>query len=72
MKIFKKQIIFFMTFEDSLSRGNTIEIKHYYFFKSKSKIINDFYFWVTNSMTEMNKNRTNNYARTQYVKIIGL
>jgi hypothetical protein len=72
MKIFKKQIIFFMTFEDAHSRGNTIEIKYYYFFKSKSKIINDFYFWVTNSMTEMNKNRTNNYARTQYVKIIGL
>jgi hypothetical protein len=72
MKLFKKEIIFFMTVEDSHFKSNAIEIKNYYLFTKKSKIINDFYFWVTDSMTTINENRTNNYARTESIKIIGL
>lgn len=72
MKLFKKSFIFYMAYTDKMCAGSMSELRQYYIFTKKSKIIIDFNDWYIKNIKEINEGKINNFTVTTNIKIINL
>ena len=72
MKLFKKSFIFYMAYTDKMYAGSMSELRQYYIFTKKSKIIIDFNDWYIKNIKEINEGKINNFTVTTNIKIINL
>lgn len=61
-----------MAYTDKMYAGSMSELRQYYIFTKKSKIIIDFNDWYIKNIKEINEGKINNFTVTTNIKIINL
>lgn len=72
MKLFKKRVIFYMTYKDKHTSGHKSKFCEYSIFTNKNKIITDFNNWILDTIIKRDEFKIDNYTITENIKIIGL
>lgn len=72
MKLFKKRVIFYMTYKDKYNSEHGYKFCEYSIFTNRKKIITDFNDWIVDIINKKNKFKRDDYAVIENIKIIGL
>lgn len=68
----KKKIIFHLSYEGVINKGNRSTLKEYSIFTRKSKILNDFFNWTISQKEEIKKETSEATIIIKSITILGL